>query len=102
MEKLPGGPVIRTLWFHCRGPGLITVWRTKILQAAQHSQKQTKNPQNKKPHQTGFILYFQMCLLCFCFGGGGEEQSLSIEKEKSGVAFLRGLFNAVHCSVFSS
>ena len=39
MEKLPGGPVIRTLWFHCRGPGLITVWRTKILQAAQHSQK---------------------------------------------------------------
>lgn len=39
MGEFPGGPVIRTLCFHCLGPGLITVRGTKILQAEQHSQK---------------------------------------------------------------
>ena len=42
MGEFPGGPVIKTLCFHCLGPGLITVQGTKILQAAQHSQKKKK------------------------------------------------------------
>ena len=35
--ELPGGPVVRTQHFHCRGPGSIPGRRTKILQATQRS-----------------------------------------------------------------
>ena len=34
-----GGLVFKILSFHCRGLGSIHWWGTKILQAAQHSQK---------------------------------------------------------------
>lgn len=34
--ELPGGPVIRTPHFHCRGPCLIPSLRTKILQTVWH------------------------------------------------------------------
>ena len=34
-----GGLVFKILSFHCRGLGSIHCWGTKILQAAQHSQK---------------------------------------------------------------
>ena len=33
--EFPGGPVFRTLWFHCWGPGLILGQGTKILWAVQ-------------------------------------------------------------------
>ena len=48
MGEFPGGPVIKTLCFHCLGPGLITVQGTKILQAAQHSQKKKKKLRGKQ------------------------------------------------------
>ena len=32
-REFPGGPVVRTLRFHCWGPGSIPGWGTKILQA---------------------------------------------------------------------
>ena len=36
---LPGDPVVNTLYFHCRGTGLIPGWGTKILHATRHWQK---------------------------------------------------------------
>ena len=41
-REFPGGPVVRTLHFHCCGPGLIPGWGTKIPQATQHGQKKKK------------------------------------------------------------
>ena len=45
---VPGGPVVKTLHFHCRGGalpgmGLIPGWGTKILHAAWHSQKSSSS-----------------------------------------------------------
>ena len=37
-----GGLVVRIPYFHCRGTGLIPGQGTKILHAAQHSQKEKK------------------------------------------------------------
>ena len=37
-----GSPVVRTQSFHCRDPGSISGWGTKIPQAAQFSQKNKK------------------------------------------------------------
>ena len=34
-QDFPGGPVVKTLSFHCWGPGFIPGQRTKILQASQ-------------------------------------------------------------------
>ena len=34
-----GGPVVRTLCFHCRGMGSIPGWGTKILHVMWHGQK---------------------------------------------------------------
>ena len=33
LQDFPGGPVVRTLCFHCRGMGSIPGWGIKILQA---------------------------------------------------------------------
>ena len=35
----PGGPVVKTLCFHCRGTRSIPRWGTKIPHALWHSQK---------------------------------------------------------------
>ena len=40
--EFPGGPVIRTQHFHCRGPGLIPGWGTKIPQAVRRGQIKKK------------------------------------------------------------
>ena len=37
-REFPGGPVVRTWCFHCRGPGLIPRWGTNISQATQCDQ----------------------------------------------------------------
>lgn len=49
--------------------------------------------------KTGFILYFQMCLLCLWIFW---KKSLCLSKKEPSVAFLRELFNAIHCSVLFS
>ena len=46
--EFPGGPVVRTWWFHCHGPGSIPSRGTKLSQAVQHSQKE------KRRHQKNF------------------------------------------------
>ena len=38
----PGGPVVRTPHFHCRGPGSIPGQGTKILQAERRGKKKKK------------------------------------------------------------
>ena len=38
----PGGPVVKTLHFHCRGHEFDPGWRTKISQATQCGQKKKK------------------------------------------------------------
>ena len=48
MKEFPGGPVVRTPHFHCRGPGSIPGQGTKILQATRHSQKTPKRWNEKK------------------------------------------------------
>ena len=42
-REFPGGPVVRTLRFHC--PGLMPGQGTKIPQAVQHGQKKKKETQ---------------------------------------------------------
>ena len=42
--ELPGSPMIRTQRFHCKGPGSIPGWGTKILQTVWHGQNKTKIP----------------------------------------------------------
>ena len=39
LKEFPGGPVFRTQRFDCGGPGSVSCWGTKILQATRHSQK---------------------------------------------------------------
>ena len=39
VREFPGGPVVRTQRFNCRGLGSIPGWGTKIPQAVQHGQK---------------------------------------------------------------
>ena len=39
IAEFPGGPVVRTRRFHCRGPGAIPGQGTKILEAATHGHK---------------------------------------------------------------
>ena len=43
MWEFPGGPVVRTQRFHCRGPGFNPCQGTKIPQAAQRRQKKKKS-----------------------------------------------------------
>ena len=40
--EFPGGPVVRTLCFHCWGPGSIPGQGTKIPQNVQRNQKRKK------------------------------------------------------------
>ena len=39
LKEFPGGPVFMTQRFDCGGPGSVSCWGTKILQATWHSQK---------------------------------------------------------------
>ena len=49
--EFPGGPVVRTLHFHCQGLGSIPGWGTKILQALKHNQKQkARSPKQPEGH----------------------------------------------------
>ena len=43
----PGGPVVKTLHFHCRGHEFDPGWRTKISQATQCGQKKKRNQLKK-------------------------------------------------------
>ena len=43
VREFPGGPVVRTQRFYCRGPGSTPGGGTKIPQAEWRGQKQTKN-----------------------------------------------------------
>ena len=45
---LPGGPVVRTRHSHCRIPGLIPGWGTKIPQATRCGQKKKKRERQRK------------------------------------------------------
>ena len=47
-REFPGGPVVRTLCFHCWGPGSILGWGTKTLQAVQWGQKKKKERKKYK------------------------------------------------------
>ena len=38
-REFPGGPVVSTQHFHCKGMSSISGWGTEILHAAQYSQK---------------------------------------------------------------
>ena len=38
----PGGPVVKTLYFHCRGHGFDPWWGTKIPHAPQYSRKKKR------------------------------------------------------------
>ena len=42
MKDFPGGPVIKTLYFHCRGVGSIPDQGTMILHAEQDGEKEKK------------------------------------------------------------
>ena len=55
-RDFPGGPVAKTLGFHCRGPGLIPGQETQILHAAWHSRKKKKK-KISVIHQDGKLLY---------------------------------------------
>ena len=44
----PGGPVVKTLYFHCRGHEFDPDWRTKIPQATQWGQKKKKKKKKRK------------------------------------------------------
>ena len=46
--EFPGGPVVRTWRFHCRGPGSIPGQGTKIQQATQHGQKKEREREREK------------------------------------------------------
>ena len=53
-REFPGGPVVRTQCFHCRGPGSIPGQGTKIPKAVLQGQKnknKNKTKQNKKQRQ---------------------------------------------------
>ena len=41
-RESPGGPVVRTLGFHCLGPGFNPRWGTKVPQAVRCGKKQNK------------------------------------------------------------
>ena len=43
----PGGPVVKTLYFHCRGHEFDPDWRTKIPQAPQCGQKKKKKKKER-------------------------------------------------------
>ena len=57
----PGGPVVRTLRFHCQGLGSIPGWGTKIPKATWHGQKiEKKTP--KCITLTSAHVAFPLCL----------------------------------------
>ena len=46
-REFPGGSVVRSHHFHCRDPGSISGWGTKILQAAWQRFPDSLTPENK-------------------------------------------------------
>ena len=65
----PGGPVVKTLHFHCRGYEFDPGWRTKISQATQCGQKKKKKKTIKKINR--YCQYVHRILL-----GDGNPDSL--------------------------
>ena len=66
--EFPGGPVFRTLWFHCWGPGLILGQGTKILWAVQavwpkKRKKKKEKIRNLKSFQQFFWISFSVLLM---------------------------------------
>ena len=51
LGEFPGGPVVRTRLFHCRGPHLIPGPGSKIPQAAQRGQKKKKKRERIKKNE---------------------------------------------------
>ena len=51
----PGGPVVRTLCFHCRGPRFDPWVGAKILPATQHGQKRKKKKRKFKASESKFF-----------------------------------------------
>ena len=51
MGEFPGGPVVRTRQFHCRGPGSIPAQGTKIPQAARCAPRPKKREKEMKDKQ---------------------------------------------------
>ena len=43
IRDFPGGPVVKTSRFHCKGHGFIPAQGTKIPHSTQHSQKKKKS-----------------------------------------------------------
>ena len=54
-REFSSSPVIRILYFHCKGHGLIAAWGTKMLHAVQCSQKWINKTNKKKTHKTPAI-----------------------------------------------
>ena len=46
-REFPCGPAVRTWHFHCRGPGSVSGWGTKIPQARWYSKKKFKKAFNR-------------------------------------------------------
>ena len=61
--KFPGGPVVRTLCFHCWGLRFSPCQETKILQAVQHDQKKSYD-ENRKSART-YVMEDIVFLFCF-------------------------------------
>ena len=55
--NLPGGPVVKTPHFHCRGLGFDPGWGTKIPQAAQGGQKKKKGISHMKLILPGSLIF---------------------------------------------
>ena len=55
--ELPGGPVVRTLQFHCHGLGSIPGQETKIPQDSQYRQKKDENKIKYKNTHRNDIFY---------------------------------------------
>ena len=73
--EFPGGPVVRTQCFHCRGHGF-NPWGNKILHATWHGQKKKRNGGHGKDLYLGALqgpAWFQL------------EQLISKECLKSGL-----------------
>ena len=56
-EEFPGGPVVKTLCFHCQGPRF-NPWLggTEILQVLQLGQKKKKRPRKVNTHRVARLL----------------------------------------------
>ena len=56
----PGGPVVKTLHFHCRGYEFDPGWRTKISQATQCGQKKKKKKERDSINSLNQNIFFKL------------------------------------------